>query len=233
MVEVYAIKTINDEDFLKRKEALLLQLPESSRKTIQRYKNVIAMQRTLLGELLARRVLSEKMSIRPEMIDIKKAEKGKPFVAPTHGITQSRPVSKFNISHSGDWVVAAFDNKEIGIDVEKIRQIKYNIAERFFSKEEFWELDKKTGRAKREFFFDLWTLKESYLKLIGKGLTKSLNSFSIYRLNSEFRLKEGKTEMYSVFFKQYTLAYDYKLSVCSLSQDFDDRLKILSVSDLL
>jgi len=247
MVEVYAIRIIEDEDFLKLKDRLILQLPVTSQKKIRRYKRASSMQRSLIGELITRQVLSRKMSIPSDRIEIKKSEKGKPFVAPTHGATpsigthratSSHPVSKrhpvsFNISHSGAWVVVAFADKEVGIDVEKIRQIKYNIAERFFSKDEYSELVKKEGKAKLHFFFDLWTLKESYLKLLGKGLTKSLSSFSIIKSNSEFRLKEDKTKISSVFFKQYFLDNDYKLSVCSLSQDFDDKLKILSVSDIL
>ena len=37
---------------------------------------------------------------------------------------------------------------------------------------------------KINYFYDLWTLKESYIKTIGKGLYTPLNSFSIKRITN-------------------------------------------------
>ncbi len=225
MVEVYAIRKIEDEDFTKLKDRLQSQLPVSSQQKINRYKNLRDLQRSLLGEVIVRRILSEKISIPTNEIIIKKSEKGKPYLADSKK-------HYFNISHSGDWVVVAFADEEIGIDVELIRKINYQIARRFYSAAEFAELDKKEGQEKRDFFFDLWTLKESYLKLLGKGLTKSLSSFTIRKSDLEFRLIDDKTEISSVFFKQYLLDMEYKLSTCSMSSDFTEKINILSISDL-
>ncbi|MFD2875899.1 4'-phosphopantetheinyl transferase family protein [Paenibacillus rhizoplanae] len=50
----------------------------------------------------------------------------------------SPPINlKFNISHSGDWVVVAIDSMEIGIDIEQIITMNLEIAERFFAQEEY------------------------------------------------------------------------------------------------
>jgi 4'-phosphopantetheinyl transferase len=226
MVEVYAIRIIEDREFESLKEKFLSKLPDSSQQKINKLKNLPDLQRSLLGEVIVRWILGEKTAIQGKSIIFEKTEKGKPYL-----IEHSNPY--FNISHSGNWVVVAFADKEVGIDVEKIRFINFQIAKRFYSKAEFNKLNKMEGQEKLEFFFDLWTLKESYLKLLGKGLTKSLSSFTIRKSSSGFKLTDGKSEINSVYFKQYLLDSDYKLSVCSLSPNFANEINTLSISDLL
>lgn len=41
----------------------------------------------------------------------------------------------FNISHSGEYVVCCFSDKEIGVDIEKIRNHNIEIAKSFFVKQ--------------------------------------------------------------------------------------------------
>ena len=226
MIEVYAIQTIIENDFLKFREELISKLPPFSRELLKKYKRTKDKQRSLLGELLTRTILSKKLKIPAEQVIIEKSEKGKPYLVNNNDL-------HFNISHSGDWVVAAFASTEVGIDIENIKPVNFRIAERFFSKKEFAALEKKAGKEKINFFFDLWTLKESYLKLLGKGLTKSLSSFTVIESNREFSLKENnKDEMNDVFFKQYQIDKDYKLSVCSFSDKFCEELKILNFMEL-
>jgi len=226
MTKVYAIQTIKENEFLKFREDLISKLPPLSGKLINKYKRTKDAQRSILGELLTRSILSKKLKIPAEQVIIEKSVKGKPCLVNNNDL-------HFNISHSGDWVVAAFARTEVGIDIEKIKPVNFRIAERFFSKNEFSALEKKAEKEKLNFFFDLWTLKESYLKLLGKGLTKSLSSFTVIESNRNFSLKENKKdEMHEVFFKQYQIDKDYKLSVCSFSDEFCEELKILNFMDL-
>jgi 4'-phosphopantetheinyl transferase len=77
-------------------------------------------------------------------------------------------------------------------------------------------------------------LKESFLKLIGTGLTRSLSSFSIYHDGAEFRIKErNKPNASNIFFKQFPLEEGYKLSVCSSYQFFAEKIKWITADDLL
>jgi 4'-phosphopantetheinyl transferase len=86
----------------------------------------------------------------------------------------------FNISHSGSWVLLAFScDGPIGVDIEQHRALNQldTIARDFFEPREYarWML-----RSDREAaFFDLWTVKEAYLKAVGTGLAASSRSFRV------------------------------------------------------
>jgi 4'-phosphopantetheinyl transferase len=226
MVEVFAIKILNEESFLIKKDILLELLPLANRNFYSRFKRTSALQRSLFAELLSRFIISQKSELVPHNILFSRAKNGKPFLENSD--------TKFNLSHSGDWVVMALAEAEVGIDVELIRPVNYQIAERFFSKDEVTILNSKEGDEKLEYFFDLWTLKESYLKLIGTGLTRSLSSFTVHQHSGKFVISEDGNEINTnVFFKQYGLTEEYKLSVCSFNKNFNPGLNLVSVDDLL
>lgn len=225
MIEIYAIKLVADELFAIKKEGLLKHLPFESQQAVLRHKTEKGAQRTLLGDLLSRKLIGQKLAIPTQEIHFKKSIKGKPYL-------ENSPIY-FNISHSGDWVVIAVADIDVGIDVELLREVNYRVATRFFSKDENTLLGKLQGKDKLSLFFDFWTIKESYLKLLGTGLTKSLSSFSILRDNHNFRLKENtNNKQEPVFFRQYNLAKDYKLSVCSYRDDFAEGPKIITIEEL-
>lgn len=226
MVEVFAIRILEEEDFLSKKEILIELLPTANRSFFSRFKRTSSLQRSLFGELLSRFVLSQKTETKAKDIVFNKSENGKPFIENRNDY--------FNLSHSGNWVVMAYSSAEVGIDVEVIRPVNYRIAERFFSAGEVKILNSKNGEEKLDYFFDLWTLKESFLKLIGTGLTRSLSSFSIYHDGEEFRIKEkGKKGQSDIFFKQYKVEEGYRLSVCSPQKFFAEKIKWITVDELL
>lgn len=75
----------------------------------------------------------------------------------------------FNLSHSGDYVVCAFSEREVGIDLQEHRGAAFErVAQRYFSSAEVFALMHAQDRA--AFFFRLWARKEAYGKLIGKGI---------------------------------------------------------------
>ena len=225
MVELFAIKLTDNKYFEARKELMLSFLPESARVSVLRHKTASGFQSTLLGELLSRKIISRRISIPTREIEFRKTLKGKPFL-------ENHPIL-FNISHSGDWVVLAVAETDVGIDIEKIRPVNYRVAKRFFSSRENSLLETLEGTEKLNLFFDYWTLKESYLKLLGTGLTKSLSSFTVVRNNDKFVLKENiHNKREPVFFKQYNLAENYKLSVCAYENDFVKEPEILTLEEL-
>ncbi len=226
MVEVYAVKLVEEENYLKSQKELLSLLPESLVLKIERFKRVVNQQRSLLGEVLSRVLISDNTGIKIKDLNIIKSDNGKPEL-------QNFPGLYFNVSHSGEWVVMALAKAPVGIDVEKIKKPVYRIAERYFSQSELENLNSLSGSSKQAYFFDLWTLKESYLKMLGKGLTKSLGSFTIIGSNGVFSLINDKSLKDKVFLKQYNLDPIYKLSVCSEDNKFSSLVQQLEIKQLL
>jgi 4'-phosphopantetheinyl transferase len=137
------------------------------------------------------------------------------------------PSTFHNISHSGDWVVLVIDDLPVGVDIEEIKPIDFSIVERFFSADEIYEFKSRTEDKKQDYFFDLWTLKESYIKAEGKGLFIPLNSFSILNIDGNFILKD-KLESSKYYLKQYSLDNRYKLSVCARSTEFSEQINLIN-----
>ena len=81
----------------------------------------------------------------------------------------------FNLSHSGDWALLGVAREELGIDVEDSgRRVEHHpLAQRFFSR---YEADRAHSK---ETFFQIWTLKEAYVKAVGKGLRLPLDDFRV------------------------------------------------------
>jgi 4'-phosphopantetheinyl transferase len=90
----------------------------------------------------------------------------KPFVENQSGL-------QFNISHSGDWIIIAIANTNIGADVEFINQnFSYiDVLEDNFNIDEIKQI---RGNIPVETFFKFWTRKECILKTTGKGLDENL-----------------------------------------------------------
>jgi len=87
----------------------------------------------------------------------------------------------FNISHTRGALVRAFAARgALGVDVEFIqRQCRaLAVAQRYFSASELADLRELPEQLQRARFFDLWTLKEAYIKACGMGLAIPLGSFS-------------------------------------------------------
>ena len=70
-----------------------------------------------------------------------------------------------SISHGDAYVCAAVGTVPVGVDIELRNTCSVEIAEEFFSPEEL-----ETGEKTDLDFTELWTLKESCLKLHGKGM---------------------------------------------------------------
>ena len=80
---------------------------------------------------------------------------------------------EFNFSHSGQIAVCGISNSPLGVDVEKIRDVNFDVAKRNFSKKEYEKL--LSSQNPEETFFELWVKKESYAKALGIGLRSKLS----------------------------------------------------------
>lgn len=164
---------------------------------------------SLLGDYLVRKIISNVNNIPFNQIDFEYTKYGKPLI-------KDVPNLHFNVSHSGCWVVVAFSNYRIGIDIEKVREVNLNIADKFFSNFEK-ALIIKEKHNKRHTFFKIWTLKESYIKAIGSGLSKPLDSFSVISNDGNLRFIKEYDEEFRL--ETFLVESDYYVSVCFNRQD--------------
>lgn len=132
----------------------------------------------LLSRVLVKYTLANYLNCRPVDLEFELNQYGKPEL-------KNSPV-KFNLSHSGGVAAVAIggsteptEELAIGIDVESIVAHKdiVDIAFNYFSPSECDILRATDEALQKEMFYQFWTLKETYIKAIGKGLSIDLNSF--------------------------------------------------------
>lgn len=224
-MEVYAVETLDIDDIELNRLCLLTGLDKQYK--INKFVNKMDKIRTLLGDILVRTVISKKLKTSNKYMKFQQNKYGKPYLKENENLN-------FNISHSGKYVVCAFDDKPIGIDVEEIKYIEYKeIAEKFFTAEEFQYIvnEKSTGELNR--FYEIWTLKESYIKCCGKGLSIPLKSFSI-KIDSYEDIKVSSDNNYKeCVFKIFDIGSKYKISVCSLNQGIPKKITMIDPNSLI
>jgi len=129
-----------------------------------------------VSHAFTRYVLSRYAPLLPYEWTFTKGEQGKPYISNV-GFTDLF----FSLSHTKGLVALYIARgSEIGCDVEK-RNSKArggDIAKRFFSAAEVEQYLAVAPERQRDRFFDYWSLKESYIKAKGKGLTIPLSKFS-------------------------------------------------------
>jgi 4'-phosphopantetheinyl transferase len=105
-------------------EELLLKVSIDKQKRIRKFYQWQDAQRTLFADLLVRAILIKYKPFKNSDIIFFKSKYGKPKC--------NVPGINFNVSHSEDWIVCAFDREPIGIDIEKIVFTDTSIANNFF-----------------------------------------------------------------------------------------------------
>jgi 4'-phosphopantetheinyl transferase len=192
---------------------------------VARNKQPPDVQRALLGEIMMRAIIRKFKGIPLDQIEIGTSGKGKPVLKGNNDF-------HFNLSHSGKWVVMATSAHEVGVDVEQVKNAKYDVARRFFSPAEYQELESLEGEKKNDYFYSLWTVKESYLKFLGKGLTRALSSFSVINCNGIMELVPSGRHNSTVFFHQYQLPGNHMVAVCSPENIFSTEIRIIKKREL-
>lgn len=148
-----------------------------------------------------------KLALNTNDFQIIKNKYGKPYVKNREGFY-------YNLSHSGQYVVMACGDSEIGVDLQRhspgtdMRMI----AESCFAHDEMdyvWQSDSRI----EERFYEIWTGKESYLKYIGTGLCGDMRSFSVRKHESQIRcLQHMPKDGYTLSFCSKDKAYTLELS---------------------
>jgi 4'-phosphopantetheinyl transferase len=142
----------------------------------------------LVSRALVRTTLSRYLQGYPKDWQYQKNKYGRPEL-----IRQPAGINlRFNLSHTDGMIILGITlDDDLGVDVEDIKRDRQliDIADRYFSGLEVDELRSLPESQQQERFFDYWTLKESFIKARGMGLSLPLDQFS-YHLgrNEPFRI---------------------------------------------
>lgn len=175
------------------------------------------------GRQLLRYAVKKEWGLDTELMHILCKDYGKPFFQDVSGV-------EFNISHSGDYVAVMLADTPVGVDIQTVRSVKERVINKVCNdyEKKFVFDSEDINRA----FIRLWTLKESYVKAIGRGMTFSMS-------NVNFDVKNYSDEFFGKFSNRSGVFFtkdfgSYILSACVLSEDIpNERLeKIFKIDNL-
>ncbi len=192
---------INNSLLESEAEVLTALLSQDELAKVRRRKMLKQRDQALLVRGILRLLLSKHSHIAPDQWCFEYGDKGKPRLT---AALQRQAKLDFNISHSGDYLlvgIAAETNSplEFGVDIERERSRTdiYPILNHYFADNEVTQLMALDEGYRRQRFFDLWALKEAYIKAKGLGLALSLQSFYFdfeHQLQSQLELKSLQQE---------------------------------------
>ena len=134
-MEVVKLYTINIETAFRHKKALLTSVNETQKEKALRYKNEVAQIRSLASSYLINSLSKETLCFN---------ETGKPYFP-------NGPF--FNVSHSGQYIVMAVSNKNIGVDIEENTEKDMSSLNKIFN-----EAEAKMLKVHTDFYY-LWCAK--------------------------------------------------------------------------
>jgi len=193
------------DDRLARYERALGLLPADRRARIHGFRQPADALRSLLGELLVRSLIGERLGPDVARAPFARGPHGKPRVAGHADV-------HFNLSHSGDWAVCAVDSQPIGVDVERIVPLTPADLGAALSPAERAYLDGLAAAARPVALFRLWTLKESHTKALGLGLALEPRELTIACWETPPRIMPPPAETWVL--DTPPLDADHALAVC-------------------
>lgn len=116
-----------------------------------------------------RLILADSLNLPPVDVVVAEQPLGKPIVLADKAV-------HFSLSYSGDRVLVGCSAVEIGVDLELLQDFDWQeVADQMLHpKERAWLQENAAGL---DAFYKIWTLKEAYLKGVGTGFAKDLDSF--------------------------------------------------------
>jgi 4'-phosphopantetheinyl transferase len=174
--------------------------------------------RYLVTRAMVRTVLSRYAEVEPREWRFDFNPYGKPSISAEH---EGARGIEFNVSHTDGLVVMGIARgRAIGVDVEDVctRQADIAVADRYFANAEVVALRALRSECQHRRFFEYWTLKESYIKARGMGLSIPLDQFAFeldeqptIRLTVDARLQD-EPERWT--FWQLSLGRNHVTAVC-------------------
>jgi 4'-phosphopantetheinyl transferase len=132
--------------------------------------------RFVAGRAFLRLLLAQYLGTDAGAIEFRYGPHGKPFLA------HEQWGLRFNLAHAGGLAVCALARGgELGVDVERVRPLSdaEAVARSNFSPRENAALAALPEGDRLRGFFEAWTRKEAFLKALGDGLARPLDSFDV------------------------------------------------------
>ncbi|MDP4177074.1 MAG: 4'-phosphopantetheinyl transferase superfamily protein [Bacillota bacterium] len=205
MLELYALN-INEPIEKQKYEEFYSLISSEKKDRINKFHFIDDRKRSLYGDLLIRQLITKKLGVMNDKISFGVTDYGKPYLINDKNF-------HYNISHSKDWVFCGISDYKIGVDIEHIKVCDFDLAERFFAKEEYEFLKMALDEECDKLFFDIWCMKESYIKYKGLGLAIPLDSFRCERKTPFLYLVKNNNELLNI--RNYHIDNTYSAAVCS------------------
>ncbi|WP_192455747.1 4'-phosphopantetheinyl transferase family protein [Acinetobacter oleivorans] len=169
----------------------------------------------LISRVLVKTVLANKLGISPHQVNIQLHPNGKPFVEGSKAVY-------FNLTHSADVIILAVTEEgEIGVDIEQVDlEFEWMRVDSVLAPTEIeWIKENELTDLFSVFqrFFQIWTLKESYIKCTGEGMSRHLKKLNFHVLPEHIQFLDStndarKTEEY--YFESYIYDSHFIFSIC-------------------
>ena len=151
----------------------------------------------------------ETYGLKEKSVEYEFGEWGKPSL-------KYQPNIYFSLSHSGDYAICSIGDKAIGNDIELIKHGRLKVADRFFAREELdWMYAVQDEEEITRRMFRIWTMKESFLKATGKGISLPLGDFAVI-VDEDIAKIRVKHSYNAKFYhmKEYADIDGYRVAVC-------------------
>jgi 4'-phosphopantetheinyl transferase len=152
-------------------------LSSDEQRRLKRYIRPRDRELFLYAHSLLRHTLSQYCDVDPAEWEFENGEHGRPELS---GRFTSFGL-RFNLSHTPGVVACLVsDAADAGVDVEGCDAAAdpLKLAGNVFSEREFADLSKLSGAEMNQRFYEIWTLKEAYIKARGMGLALPLKGFT-------------------------------------------------------
>lgn len=170
----YARVPTEDADPLAASQYALLCSQERLR--MGHYRTEALQRRYRVTRALVRTALASHTHAAPQRLRFAETSYGRPEIAePLELVGEWH----FNVSHTEDLVVVLIGRQRaFGVDIEDpARPAPWRVAQHFFAEPEIRLLEGLPPARRAARFWDLWTLKESYAKALGLGLSLPFDTF--------------------------------------------------------
>lgn len=126
---------------------------------------------SLVAEVAARWLLARALGCPFDDTQIERNLSGKPRFS-SSGVSLS-------ISHTEGMVAVAIADRSVGIDVQRVRGVRPELADRFFLPREIARIHASDLAIRNQLLIEMWTRKESFAKFDERGLRQTIGRFGI------------------------------------------------------